>query len=76
MGRGSLWERMRGNERAVGWGKIFYPGRDACDTCAKVRVVGAMATDTGAVLSPRDDVSCSWVRALAVKTFLAVHRYT
>lgn len=44
---------VRGNKRAL-W-DLGLAARD--DACAKERVAGAMATDAGAVLLPRDDVS-------------------
>lgn len=37
---------------------IFYPSHDACDSCTKGCVAGAMATDTGAMLLPRNDIFC------------------
>ena len=39
-------------------------------------MVGAKATDAGAVLWPTDEESPQWMEDLAVKTLLAVNKHT
>ena len=39
-------------------------------------MVGAKATDAGAVLLPTDEESPHWIEDLAVKTLLAVNKHT
>lgn len=62
---------MRGKKRRRGLfvGVHFYPGHDACDTYAKGCAVGTMARSAGPELSPRDDMSPTWVRELGIKNF-------
>lgn len=39
------------------------------DSCTKGCVAGAMATDAGATLLPRNAMSRRWVQKLAIKSF-------
>lgn len=76
IGRGGLWDGVRVNEEKgaqAGVGGVLYPGHDTCDACTEGCAAGAMA---GVVPSPRDDMSCCWVRELAVRMLLAVHGCT
>lgn len=50
-------------------GRVLLPGRDTCDAFRKGCTVGAMATDAGALLSPRYDEPCHWVWELTIKRF-------